>query len=110
MRAVLEQAPSAMLFMLDDASQHALWAVMPHTLSARQICVAWQLWGTHWANEPFARSFENVTRSTYNRNKCDLRVIIVRDNAPRIGDDDFVDYPSRFHTFRTGRLRLLARC
>ena len=44
MRAVLEQAPSAMLSMLDDAAQRALWAVMPHTLSARQISVAQQLW------------------------------------------------------------------
>ena len=94
MRAVLEQAPSAMLSILDAAAQHALWAVMPHTLSARQISAAQRLWGTHWANESFARSFDGVTRDVYNRYKCDLRVIFVRDDAPRIDSDNFSDYPS----------------
>ena len=95
MRAVLEQAPSAMLSMLDDAAQHALWAVMPHTLSARQISVAQRLWGTHWATESSARSFEGVTRVS--GKKCDLRIILVRDSAPRVDDDHFVDYPSSSH-------------
>jgi hypothetical protein len=94
MRAVLEQAPSAMLSMLDDATQQALWTVMPHILSARQISVAQQLWGTHWANEPFARSFEGVTRYAYNDHICDLRVILVRDDAPFVDHDNFVDCPS----------------
>ena len=97
MRAVLEQAPNAILYMLDGATQHALWAVMSRTLSAHLINVAQRLWDIHWANKPVARWFSSCSmRDTYCRKKCHLHIIFVRDHAPRINTN--LDYPSSSNT------------
>ncbi len=98
MRCVLQQAPTAMLCLLDGATQRSLRFVFPELVTTRRLNTARELYDAHWMNEPFYHSMLRVDCSSFNRHRTDLHLRVVRDNAAEISSSHYFDSPSNVGT------------